>query len=265
MKKVENLYHKGQDHIWDGKRVLSDLFKEHRSTHLALEDSVKNSLHRVFSVILDGEEAAWKISSALSIELEDEEGRMAATSQAHDEARHYYVMRDYLKEIGVSEHINVPRSSFLESVMFATSVEKKLLGMQLMVEPLALTVFKLVRELNVEPVLTNLLVLFERDEARHVAFGTLYLPKLLQEMSFLGKMELLRWQFAGYQKQFKLLFSLKQDLINIGISPRRAYELARKKQVAALDLLEDGMGKRYPLMDLMLKVLDVQAELYFPK
>ena len=41
-----------------------------------------------------------KDEEAPQFQLEDDEARMAATSQAHDEARHYYVMRDYLNLLG---------------------------------------------------------------------------------------------------------------------------------------------------------------------
>ena len=60
---------------------------------------------------------------------------------------------------------------------------KKLVGMQLMVEPMAITLFQLVREYQLEPVLCDLLELYERDEARHVALGVLHLPKLLEGMT----------------------------------------------------------------------------------
>jgi hypothetical protein len=47
-----------------------------------------------------GELAAWKISAQLADELEPLEAKLAATSQVHDEARHFYVMHDYLDALG---------------------------------------------------------------------------------------------------------------------------------------------------------------------
>ena len=48
-------------------------------------------------MLMWGELAAWRISAQLADRLEPLEMKMAATSQAHDEARHFYVMHDYLE------------------------------------------------------------------------------------------------------------------------------------------------------------------------
>jgi hypothetical protein len=140
-----------------------------------------------------------------------------------------------------------------------------LLGMQMMVEPMALTLFKVVRKNNIDPVLSDLLVMFEKDEARHVALGTIYLPKLLSEMTIIQKADLIMWQFLGYMKQFETLRSLKEDFITLGISPRKVFELGRKKQVKAMETLSEGLGKRYPFMDAMLQFIDMRAEISFPE
>ncbi len=58
----------------------------------------------------------------------------------------------------------------------------KLLGMQLIVENTALTLFRAVAQAGVEPVLTELLPYFERDEARHVGLGVMYLPTILRTL-----------------------------------------------------------------------------------
>jgi hypothetical protein len=175
-------------------------------------------------------------------------------------------MRDYLELLGhVPEKIEKNAEEFLGSILEADTVAKMLLGMQLMVEPMALTLFKLVREKNVDPILSDLLVMYERDEARHVALGTMYLPKVLSQMSTVQKVELIVWQFFGYMKQFEMLRSLKDDFIALGISPRDVFALARKKQLKAMELLSDELGERYPLMDAMLRVIDFRNEISFPE
>ena len=82
------------------KKVLQELILKHGKPDLTKEQL--NSINNIFSVILWGELAAWNISSSLAFELTSVEAKMAATSQAHDEARHFYVMRDYLNIIGCS-------------------------------------------------------------------------------------------------------------------------------------------------------------------
>jgi len=262
--KIELLYHKGQKNIWNGKEYLQECLDRHGEVKVSEEDA--KVLKNIFGIILWGELAAWKISAALSHQLEDDEARMAATSQAHDEARHYYVMRDYLELLGeVPSAIDPHADEFLNSILNADNTAKMLLGMQLMVEPLALTLFKIVREKNIDPILSDLLIMYEKDEARHVALGTLYLPKVLATMSPVQKVELLVWQFFGYMKQFEMLRSLKDDFIAIGISPRDVFALARKKQLKAMELLSEELGERYPLMDTMLRIIDFRNEMNFPK
>ena len=73
------------------------------------------------------------------------------------------------------------------------------------------------------------------------------------------------WQFLGYMKQFEMLRSLKEDFITLDISPRKVFELGRKKQLLAMETLSEGIGKRYPFMDAMLQFIDMRAEISFPR
>src|SRR5437899_2742758 len=59
----------------------------------------------------------------------------------------------------------------------------KVVGMQLLVESTAVVIFKSVADAKLEPVLTDLLYYFERDEARHVGLGVLALPDVLAGLS----------------------------------------------------------------------------------
>ena len=96
---LENIYHRSQERIWDGREVLADLLEKHGGVG-QVEPHKARALQRIFTVILEGENAAWKISLQLADRLDSVEARLAATSQAHDEARHFYVMRDYLALTG---------------------------------------------------------------------------------------------------------------------------------------------------------------------
>lgn len=262
--RLSQLYHKGQDQIWDGKKYLQECLDRHNGINLS--DEKKVALRNIFAVILWGELAAWKISARLSTCLDNNHARMAATSQAHDEARHFYVMQDYLGLLGeVPQKMDKYADRFLDSIMRADSSAKMLLGMQLMVEPLALTLFKLIRELNIEPVLSDLLLMYEKDEARHVALGTLYLPVVMEKMSVPAKTDLLVWQFREYMRQFDMLKSLADDFRQLDIDPKDVFALARKKQVKAIELLAEEMGKQYPLMETMLRIIDFRSEINFPE
>ncbi|MSP56701.1 MAG: ferritin-like domain-containing protein [Myxococcales bacterium] len=177
--RLERLYHVGQQKAWDGKQVLADLLKKHGG--IRIPDAKRIAIGEVFSVILWGELAAWSIACDLALMLEEPGAKMAATSQAHDEARHFYVMRDYLLELGGKiPPLDGYTATVLNDLLDTRRLSDKLLGMQLIVETTALTLFRAVAQARVEPVLSDLMPYYERDEARHVGLGVLYLPTVLK-------------------------------------------------------------------------------------
>lgn len=240
-RKLENLYHVGQHKIWDGREVLRSLVEKHGGVHMPQPQ--KRALARVFSGLMWGELAAWKISAQLADRLWDFEAKLAATSQAHDEARHFYVLHDYLQllEIEVPDLDRATRY-LLETVLSTDSVAEKLIGMQLFVETMALTLFKVVRELEVEPVLSELLVYYERDEARHVGLGIQHSPELVRG---LNSREMAR--LSAFQSKILIasLFSLKRmepSLLALGVDPRTLADAGEKMLLHILEQVAEANG-----------------------
>ncbi len=229
--RTENIYHRGQDLAWSGREVLARLVEEHGGVHVPEEK--RDALGRVFGPILWGELAAWKISAQLADRLEPLEAKMAATSQAHDEARHFYVMHDYLKmALGAIPRTMHPASERLLGLVLSTdNLAAKLMGMQLQVETTALTLFQHAREARICPVLSELLPYFEKDEARHVGLGTQVLPVLMRRMD---RIEGARLTAFALQVTFWLLASniaMEPALRELGLDPRRVLVLAKSKQM----------------------------------
>lgn len=231
--KCERIYHRGQEMAWDGKEILPMLLKQHGG--VKLDPAKRAPLMQVFAIILWGELAAWKISAQLADRLVPLEAKMAATSQAFDEARHFYVMYDYLRELDyeVAPLDRAPQA-LLDLVLGADKLPYKLLGMQLMVEPIALTIFQTVRETGIEPVLCDLLRYYERDEARHVGLGMQYLPSMLKGMNKREVAALFAFQVRLMALAMAELKFMEKDLRVLGIDPRVIVERTRKKQLAAL-------------------------------
>lgn len=230
---LEGIYHRAQEKIWDGRVVLRDLIAEHGTP--ILPPDKERALQNIFAVILEGELAAWKISLQLAEKIDDIPASMAATSQAHDEARHFYVMRDYLESINYKQRpIPKPVSKALDMVLATDNLAKKLLGMQLMVEPVALTIFQEVKRVSPEPVLAELLGYFERDEARHVALGVNHLPKIVEDLNTLQISSLILWQMRIFMLELHGLKELKGDFEVLGLDIEELFLLAEQKQLAAL-------------------------------
>jgi hypothetical protein len=180
--KLSRLYHVAHEKAWDGRAVLAELTAKHGGIHFP--DDKKEAMGRIAAVLFWGELAAWSISADLALRLEDPAAKMAATSQVFDEARHFYVMRDYLWQAGIEiPHLGGYTRTVLVAILETDNLLHKLVGMQLMVENIALTLFKAIAATRIEPVLTDLLYYFERDEARHVGLGALTLPAVLPSLS----------------------------------------------------------------------------------
>ena len=101
-----------------------------------------------------------------------------------DEARHVEVFAKYL-DTKLSGHypINAHLRSLLDDVIADSRWDMTFLGMQIMVEGLALAAFGSMSAITTEPLLKKMLRYIMSDEARHVAFGVLALQDFYTELS----------------------------------------------------------------------------------
>lgn len=239
--KLRHIYHRGQELAWDGRAVLEELVARHGAIRVAPAQA--RPLAKVFELILWGELAAWKVAAELAEELEPLEAKMAATSQAHDEARHFYVMYDYLTRIGYQPTRIDPYSQrVLDLTLGARTILHKLLGMQLMLETIALTIFAEVRESKVEPVLSDLLPYYEKDEARHVGLGTQYAPTLMRRQTPLEAADTILFQLRLVFWTVASLKAMERDLAALGIDARRLNDRGKRIQTKAFDELWSQLG-----------------------
>jgi hypothetical protein len=238
---LERIYHKGHAHAWDGKAVLDELIEKHGPPNLPPDK--RAAVGRLFAVIMWGELAAWRVSVQLADALEPLEAKMAATSQGFDEARHFYVMHDYLEQLdAMPERLDRATEMLLGEVMGTRHLAHKLLGMQLMIEPVALSIFHVVKELRIEPVLSDLMPYYERDEARHVALGVKYLPTLVRAMSYRERLSLWLFQFRILSYELVSNHGLMRDLEVLGIDPRLMADIGRTKQIKVLEQTMKSVG-----------------------
>jgi hypothetical protein len=107
-----------------------------------------------------------------------------AATQVVDEARHVEVFARYLQEKIPSEYpINHHLQDLLDDIISDSRWDITYLGMQIMVEGLALAAFGSMHRLTEEPLLKTLLRYVMSDEARHVAFGVISLQEYYQELT----------------------------------------------------------------------------------
>ncbi len=118
-----------------------------------------------------------------------------ASTQVMDEARHVEVFAKYL-DTKLNGHypLNPHLGLLLDDIIEDSRWDMTYLGMQIMVEGLALAAFGFMHQLTTEPLLKQLLRYVMSDEARHVAFGVLSLKEYYGELSDAEMFE--RQQFA---------------------------------------------------------------------
>ncbi len=130
------------------------------------------------SQFLHGEQGALLAASQLVDAVPDVDAKLYAATQTVDEARHVEVFDRYLhQKVGFSYPINPHLKTLLDLILCDSRWDMKLLGMQVMVEGLALAAFGVTRDTVLEPLLRSLTDHVIRDEARHVAFGILSLER----------------------------------------------------------------------------------------
>jgi hypothetical protein len=136
------------------------------------------------SQFLHGEQGALLVASQLVSCAPTYDGKLYASSQTFDEARHVEVFARYLTQrVGFMYPVNRHLKALLDKVLSDPRWDLKFIGMQLVIESLALAAFNVLKVNTADPVLHDLLDLVLRDEARHVAFGVSYMEQFVQTLS----------------------------------------------------------------------------------
>ncbi len=137
----------------------------------------------ILSQLLHGEQGALMVAGELVAAVPDVEAKLYAASQAMDEARHVEVFGRYLRKLDKIYPVQKAVKSILTDIMTTPYWQAKTVGMQVILEGLALGTFINVRASTACELLRQLLGYVTRDEARHVAFGNVYLTTSIARMS----------------------------------------------------------------------------------
>jgi hypothetical protein len=139
----------------------------------------------MLSQFLHGEQGALLATAQIVNTVPWTEAKFYASSQVIDEARHVEVYRRYLTEkLPYAFPVNPHLHTLLDDIIRESRWDMTYLGMQIMVEGLALAAFAMMHFLNPhERLLHEITSNVTRDEARHVAFGVLSLEEVYRDMT----------------------------------------------------------------------------------
>jgi hypothetical protein len=176
----------------------------------------------MLSQFMHGEQGALICTAKIVETVPWIDAKYYAATQVMDEARHVEVFARYLDE-KLNGHfpLNPHLGMLLDDIISDSRWDFTYLGMQIMVEGLALAAFGLVQAITPEPLLKQLLRYVMSDEARHVAFGVLSLKELYAGMTSAELAE--RQEFA-----FEAAVRLRDRLVagevweRMGVDPKVA-------------------------------------------
>ena len=134
----------------------------------------------MLSQFLHGEQGALLATAKIVQTVPNAEAKFYAANQVADEARHVEVYHRYLTEkFGISYEVLPSLGTLLDDIILDPRWDITFLGMQILVEGVALAAFPLVRmQLPDEPLIQDLITRVMQDESRHVAFGVISLEEI---------------------------------------------------------------------------------------
>ena len=136
------------------------------------------------SQFMHGEQGALMCTAQIVETVPWIDAKYYAATQVMDEARHVEVFARYLDtKLNGAYPINAHLKMLLDDIIADNRWDMTYLGMQIMVEGLALAAFGFLHTMTTEPLLKKLLRYVMSDEARHVAFGVLSLQEYYAELN----------------------------------------------------------------------------------
>jgi hypothetical protein len=190
-----------RDFVIELQCAVKDRLDERQQIQLANE-SVRFSL----SSILHGEQGALSLSTSLAQILRDPGAQEYATNQAREEARHVAGFTKYVqKRWGTPLGCGATLANLMNDIVLAPEVYKKLIGMQMLIEGLAMGAFATFHSKTNDPTLRRLVQLVMSDEAFHHRFGKIWADRTVPKLSAEEHEKVEDWAAKCFQT---LLFNL---------------------------------------------------------
>ena len=158
------------------------------------------------SAILHGEQGALSLSAGLCHILKDPGAQEYAANQAREEARHVTAFARYIQvRWGAAYPVGDELGRLLNELVLAPEVYKKLVGMQMLLEGLAMGAFSNLHKYTRDPVLKRLVQLVMTDEAFHHRFGKIWAERTIHKLSEAERDMVEDWAASCFES---LLFNL---------------------------------------------------------
>ena len=134
------------------------------------------------SQFLHGEQGALVVCGQLVNSMPELDAKLYASTQVVDEGRHVEVFERYVKKLHQIYPVDPLLKGLIDEILATNLWELKLVGMQMLIEGLAIAAFNLMRKQTADPTLAQLLDYVLQDEGRHVNFGYFALRRSVPDM-----------------------------------------------------------------------------------
>jgi len=163
------------------------------------------------SQILHGEQGALSLSASLCHVLHDPGAQEYAANQAREEARHVTAFSKYVgTRWGTPLAAGTTLASLMNELVLAPEVYKKLVGMQMLIEGLAMGAFATLHSRTRDPLLRRTVQLVMTDEAFHHRFGRIWAKRTVPKLSAEEHEKVEDWAAACFHKVFMNLVNAEQ-------------------------------------------------------
>ena len=237
--------------------LSTDYVSDHLSDWKTRVRFVNQSTLRTFSSILHGEQGALNLSASLCHVLKDQGAQEYAANQTREEARHVTAFAKYIKaRWGRPVECGPTLKALLVEIIGAPEVYKKIIGMQMLVEGLAMGAFATVFAKTTDPLGKKLMQLVMTDEAFHHKFGKIWADRTIPHLSESEHEIIELWAAHCFQT---LLFNLvaptqRRDLYEeFGLDPDRV--IAEMALIITDETRRENMKEQSNIFRVLVKTL----------
>jgi len=285
--KLEDLYNRAKENQWNAAELAWDTPIDPSNPIIAPEHSQyarmpffqklsstqqqtfsAHSTAQLLSQFLHGEQGALLTAATVAHGVPDMKAKYYAATQTIDEARHVEAYDRYVNKIAIHYPMVPWLKTLIDTTLGTNNFCKVMIGMNMIIEGLALGAFNNMYRQTEEPLLKSITFNVMRDESRHVSFGHVYLTPTvaalhrddredLAQFAFDAVQILVQGQAAGMDAGFLKVLEVS------GIEPDDF--MAGMKEAAELGIARElPPGQIHSLNDLMMPAL-VRAGLVTPR
>ncbi|HXQ14266.1 MAG TPA: ferritin-like domain-containing protein [Caulobacteraceae bacterium] len=215
--KVEELYKRAKQNQWDSDEYLpwhidvdpskplinarSDIYHQmpffKKLSKSQRETFTAHSTAQLLSQFLHGEQGALMTAACVTHSVPDATAKLYAATQTMDEARHVEVYARYCDKIAMVYPMSPWLKALIDATLTSDRYEKVMIGMNMIVEGLALGAFNNMYRTTQCELLKKLTFNVMRDESRHVSFGHIYLGPVIAKLDEAEREDLADFAFQA--------------------------------------------------------------------